>query len=308
MAAMAEKLSTLDPFSQLDQFVPAISDLFTQIKLKAPLARQKIAEIVEDITEMAEVAPNATLAAIHLSRQQSPVKQSVYSTVLAYRMARVLKLDDTTRQNLLYAVLTCNMTFYEYQVLLNTIQGKLTDAQIQKLQKHPLQAAQHMEDAGFSHPDLIKAIRQHHERLDGSGYPNRISGNALSPLALIIQICETYTARIDHRAYRKAGNPREALAPLIADQNPRMKEMLLIFARAIGIYPPGTWVKLTSQEIALVVAHQPSQPIPEVRALFNSSGLPYAGPLKRDCTLAEFKILGSTTPPSLPSVDLAAMF
>lgn len=305
---MVEKARKFDPFVHLDNLIPAVSDLYTQIKMKNENAAGNIVRLKEVIMAITDAAPNATLAAIHLSKQQSPLKQPVYSAALAYLLSQVLGFDEGNQEALLYAVLTCNMTFYEYQVLLNTMDGKLTDAQKAKLQKHPVQAAQFMEAAGFINPYMIKAIRQHHERLDGSGYPNQIKGDEISMMALIIQICETYTARIDNRAYRKAVNPRDALAPLLKETDKRMKDLLLSFARAIGIYPPGTWVKLASQETALVMSHQRTSPIPGVRALFDNNDIPYMGPIERDCTQAEFKIIASTTPPCMPSVDLPALF
>lgn len=305
---MVEKVRKYDPFVLLDSLIPAVSDLYTQIKIKEESAQTNINRILNIITGMTSAAPSATLAAIHLSKQQSPLKQPVYSAALAFLLSQVLNLDESTQQALLYAVLTCNMTFYEYQVLLNTMDGKLTDTQKAKLQKHPVQAAQFMEAAGFINPYMIKAIRQHHERLDGSGYPNHLKSDEISSLALIIQICETYTARIDNRAYRKAVNPREALAPLLKETDKRMKDLLLSFARAIGIYPPGTWVKLASQETAVVFSHQRSSPIPGVRALFDPNDIPYMGPIERDCTQPEFKIIASTSPPCMPSVDLPTLF
>jgi len=78
------------------------------------------------------------------------------------------------------AVLFCNITFYEFQVLLNRMDGKLTEAQRIKLEKHPLQSATLMEAAGFMDPHMIKAIRQHHERPDGSGYPNHLPSKDIS--------------------------------------------------------------------------------------------------------------------------------
>lgn len=305
---MVEKARKYDPFVQLDNLIPAVSDLYTQIKMKNEVAQGNLTRIIEAIVTITNAMPSATLAAIHLSKQQSPLKQPVYSCALAYLLSQVLNMDESTQESLLYAVLTCNMTFYEYQVLLNTMDGKLTDTQRAKLQKHPVQAAQFMEAAGFINPHMIKAIRQHHERLDGSGYPNNLKSDEISMLALIIQICETYTARIDNRAYRKSVNPREALAPLLKETDKRMKDLLLSFARAIGIYPPGTWVKLHSNETAVVVSHQRSSPIPGVRALFDPNDIPYMGPIERDCTLPEFKIVSSTTPPCMPSVDLPALF
>jgi HD-GYP domain-containing protein (c-di-GMP phosphodiesterase class II) len=186
--------------------------------------------------------------------------------------------------------------------------GRLTESQRAKLEKHPLQSASIMENAGFMDPLMIKAIRQHHERPDCSGYPNRLPGAEISDLALVVSMCEVYTARIDNRVYRKPVLAREALAQFRDAEDPRIKDLLLGFAKAIGIYPPGTWVKLTSGETAIVVKRLKNSPIPVVRALFDMNDIPYMGPVKRDAKTAEFKVIGATTPTARPSVDLSALF
>ena len=206
------------------------------------------------------------------------------------------------------AVLTCNITFYEFQVLLNRMDGKLTEAQKAKLEKHPLQSAQLMEAAGFIDPNLIKAIRQHHERPDGTGYPNHLKGEDISDLALVVSMCEVYTARIDRRIYRKPILAKEALSHFNRDGDERIKGLLLSFAKAVGIYPPGTWIKLANGETAIVTQRQSSTPIPIVKALFNEDNKPYMGPVARDCKEVQCKIISATVPPVRPSVDLPALF
>lgn len=305
---MAIKKHTVDPFTQLDKLIPLVSDLYSAIKAKDEKAHQIIDSIIGSIYHITDARPNATLAAIHLSKQPSPIKQAVYSTVLAHLLSQTHGIEGATKDSLMKAILTCNITFYEFQVLLNSMDGKLTEAQREKLQKHPLQGAQLVEKAGFLDPVMTKAIRQHHERLDGFGYPNKLKGDEISTLALIIGICETYTARIDNRAYRKPVHPREALAHLFKEDDARLKELLINFAKAIGLYPPGTWVKLANGEIAVVTAVQRRSPVPIVKALFDPQGNSYMGPLDRDANHPSCKVVSASVPPRLPSVDLQMLY
>lgn len=299
---------TMDPFTQLDKLVPVLSDLYTAIKSKHEKAASMMDTLIHTITSIADVNPDAALAAIHLSKQTSPLKQPIYCAVIAHLFSAQQQLDENRRRALIQAVLFCNITFYEFQVLLNRMDGKLTESQRAKLEKHPLQSAQIMEAAGFMDPHMIKAIRQHHERPDGSGYPNRLPSKDISDLALVVSMCEVYTARIDNRAHRKPVLAREALAHFQNDEDPRIKGLLLNFAKSIGIYPPGTWVKLASGETAIVVQRQKNSPIPIVRALFDANSIPYMGPVVRDAKTPEFKVIGATYPPARPSVDLSALF
>lgn len=298
----------VDPFVQLDKLIPVLSDLYTAIKSRHERCHDMLQNLMNTLYRIANTSPDAAIAAIHLSKQLSPLKQPIYGAILAHLFSETHGLDEKKKQALIQAVLTCNITFYEFQVLLNSMDGKLTDAQRTKLQKHPLQGAQLMEAAGFIDPNLTKAIRQHHERPDGSGYPNRLKGPDISDLALVVSMCEVYTARIDNRAYRKPVLAREALSHLYQENDPRLKGLLLSFARAIGVYPPGTWVKLTSNETAIVTKRQQNSPIPIVKALFDRNDIPYMGPITRDCSDPALKVVGATFPPARPSVDLSALF
>ncbi|RLU03165.1 MAG: hypothetical protein D9N11_05495 [Ketobacter sp.] len=306
MSQVARK--TIDPFTQLDSLIPVLSDLYTAIKSNHEKAAAMMDKLMTTITRVTDANPDAALAAIHLSKQTSPLKQPIYCAVIAHLFSQQQQLDPAKAKALMQAVLFCNITFYEFQVLLNRMDGKLTDAQRAKLEKHPLQSATIMEAAGFMDPQMIKAIRQHHERPDGSGYPNRLPSQDISDLALVVSMCEVYTARIDNRAHRKPVLAREALSHFQNDEDPRIKGLLLNFAKSIGLYPPGTWVKLASGETAIVVQRQKNSPIPIVRALFDPKNIPYMGPVARDAKEPNFKVVGATSPPARPSVDLSALF
>ncbi len=298
----------IDPFVQLDKLIPMLSDLYTAIKAKHEKCGPMMENIMNTIYRITDANPDGSLAAIHLSKQASPLKQPIYCAVIAHLFSQQQGLDDAKKKALVQAVLSCNITFYEFQVLLNRMDGKLTDSQRAKLEKHPLQSAQLMEAAGFIDPNLTKAIRQHHERPDGSGYPNRLTSEGISDLALVVSMCEVYTARIDNRVYRKPILAREALAHFYEQNDPRIKGLLLNFAKSIGLYPPGTWVKLASGETAIVTKRQKNSPIPVVGALFDKHNIPYMGPVARDCKDPNWKVVQATFPPSRPSVDLPALF
>jgi hypothetical protein len=305
---MQSSKPAIDPFVQLDKLIPQVSDLYAAIRSVEPKAHSLMEDLIKQIYRITDARPNATLAAIHLSRQQSPIKQAVYSAAITHLLSQTHGIEGATKVSLMRAVLTCNITFYEFQVLLNSMDGKLTEAQRSKLQRHPLQSALLLEKAGFQDPVMTKAIRQHHERIEGGGYPNNLQGDEISTLALIIGICETYTARIDNRAYRKQIHPREALAHLFKEEDPRIKKLMLSFAKSIGIYPPGTWVQLANREIAMVTAVQRQSPTPKVKALFDPQGTPYLGAIERDASQPASKVIGGVMPPCQPSVDLTVMF
>jgi putative nucleotidyltransferase with HDIG domain len=91
--------------------------------------------------------------------------------------------------------------------------GKLTDEEFAEIKKHPdrgVEILKHL--ASLAH--VLPAIRHHHERVDGRGYPSGLSGEDIPLLARIIAVGDTFDAITSTRAYRVAGSPAEALAEI----------------------------------------------------------------------------------------------
>jgi len=100
---------------------------------------------------------------------------------------------------------------------------------------------------------VIRAIREHHERWDGSGYPAGLRGQEISVLARIIAIGDVYDSLLSKRPYREELRPHEAVQ-FIADQSGLMfdPDLAAAFSRRIPQYPAGLGVRLTSGHIGIV--------------------------------------------------------
>jgi HD-GYP domain-containing protein (c-di-GMP phosphodiesterase class II) len=106
------------------------------------------------------------------------------------------------------------------------------------------------------HPDVLEGIGQHHERLNGSGYPRGLAGNKISIFGRMAGIADTYAAMTRKRAYADAVSPHEALQMLSnwsgSQFHPDMVEQ---FIQSIGAFPVGSMVELSTGEIAVIVTH-----------------------------------------------------
>ncbi len=91
--------------------------------------------------------------------------------------------------------------------------GPLTDEEWELIKKHPAVGASIIEPLGFMEKEM-DIIRHHHEKLDGSGYPDGISGNELDTLTRIITIADSYDAMTSRRNYRRNLTSREAVEEL----------------------------------------------------------------------------------------------
>lgn len=94
--------------------------------------------------------------------------------------------------------------------------GRLTEAEYYMVQQHTVLGYKVLEPLGLD-PQIGEAVLHHHENFDGSGYPDKLIGEAIPLLARIIRITDTYDALVGVRGYRKALTHKEALKVLEKD-------------------------------------------------------------------------------------------
>jgi putative nucleotidyltransferase with HDIG domain len=122
----------------------------------------------------------------------------------------------------------------------------LTPEEFATIRKHPGIGADYLKRQTSVPPRVVEAVLQHHEYLDGSGYPNGIRGDSVSPMARILTVCDVYGALVEHRSYKPAKPPAEALYVLIsmAQQGKLDFRIVRRFADAIGtVLPQGDAAK-----------------------------------------------------------------
>lgn len=104
-------------------------------------------------------------------------------------------------------------------------------------------------------PPVLEAILHHHEKIDGTGFPDRQSGKAIHIAARVVAIANRFDGLANPIDYRRALSPSEALATMWKKEQGAFDTVLLqLFIRAMGVYPPGSIVQLTDGRIGAVVA------------------------------------------------------
>lgn len=132
--------------------------------------------------------------------------------------------------------------------------GKLTDDEFKEIQKHTIYGFKMLKDEANIPLLSAHCAFQHHERINGSGYPRGISGNEIHDFAQWIGIIDSFDAMTTHRIYRKATLPHYALDILMAESGTLYdKQKVEIFRNKIAIYPIGMTVSLSTGEIGVVV-------------------------------------------------------
>ncbi len=109
---------------------------------------------------------------------------------------------------------------------------------------------------------VIDIIAQHHEMADGSGYPQQLKAERISPLARIVAITNTYDNLCNKPNPADSLSPYEAMSYMFANQRKQFDAAALnLFIRCMGVYPPGTIVKLSDGTLGMVVAVNSGKPL-----------------------------------------------
>ena len=136
--------------------------------------------------------------------------------------------------------------------------GSLTDHEWSLIKRHP---ALGVEIAGL--PDegrtsAIEAISQHHERLDGSGYPAGLMETAVSLAGRVVAIADVYDAMTSNRSYHRAIAAPEVMRQILQDAGKLFDpDLVRTFIAAVGLFPVGSLVRLTTGELAVVATVNP---------------------------------------------------
>jgi putative nucleotidyltransferase with HDIG domain len=127
--------------------------------------------------------------------------------------------------------------------------------------------------AGLPAP-VLKIIFQHHEFIDGSGYPGKLKGDSIDPLARLVALVNAYDNLCNPVNIAQAMTPHEALSYMFAQQRQRFDPRFLqAFIRFMGVYPPGTVVSLSNDALGLVIKVNSSRPLRPTVVVYDA-GIP----------------------------------
>jgi HD-GYP domain-containing protein (c-di-GMP phosphodiesterase class II) len=132
---------------------------------------------------------------------------------------------------------------------------KPTDEQWVLLRDHVKRGLDLLTENGLSDEKVLSTIGTHHERHDGSGYPNGLTGNKIPAFGRIAGIVDSYDAMISERPYAEARSSYKAIQEIQSNSDKLFQaELVDYFIKAIGMFPVGTIVELNTGEVGVVVS------------------------------------------------------
>jgi HD-GYP domain-containing protein (c-di-GMP phosphodiesterase class II) len=187
------------------------------------------------------------------SRETYSYEHSVYVAVLSFILGKYSGLPPQDLKNLLLGAIfhDIGMSYIDETIFMKN--GKLDLQEFVKIKTHPQLGYDFIKNQVFSNSFVKVIALQHHERLDGSGYPNKISGDQIHRLPRYVAIADIYDAMTSDRPYSNAVPAHHAIDYLMGAAVDKLDhELTKTFISKIMPYPVGTLVKLSNQQVAVV--------------------------------------------------------
>lgn len=220
---------------------------------------------------------------------------SLHTAAILSILSKRLKLPTEERHVLLCAALTMNISTSRLHTELCKQNTPLTAEQQSDMYGHPLLSSALLRDLGIENERWHTLVQQHHEEWNGSGYPYGITKESIDPGAHLIRLTDVLTALLVTQAHRAGHLPSIALGRLFKGEFSEFdSRFVALLIKEIGIYPPGSFVRLANQEIA-IVTHRPSESSqtnqPRVATVRRANGEMCGTPLLRNTRQSEFAIV-----------------
>jgi HD-GYP domain-containing protein (c-di-GMP phosphodiesterase class II) len=231
---------------------------------------------------------------IYLSSQPQNHYSSLHSLLVCLvcqSAARVLGWPRDWVQAVGLASLTMNATMTQLQDALGNSDVVPTVEMRQEIEQHSMTAQELLKSSGVEDAIWTGAVRWHH-----SWQQDNIAFEELPPpnkLARLLMRVDIFTARLSRRKNRGPMSPLQAAKRACIGPNGKLDEIGSALLKALGLYPPGTFVALANQEVGIVVSRGSRADLPRVASLRGTDGRPLPAPALRDTNSSMHRVVRS---------------
>ena len=232
---------------------PQIMSMFNDIRLGKAIDPHTTLPLVGEIDSLVQCNSAAILSVARLKTHDDyTYMHSVAVCALMLALANQMGLDKEQTRLAGIGGLMHDLGKAAMPLDILNKSGKLTNSEYDVMKKHTIVGAKILQDGG-AEAEVIDIALNHHEKMNGTGYPNRLPADEISVLARMAAICDVYDAVTSERAYKKPWEPANTIREMSKWEGHFDKQIFNSFVKSVGIYPIGSLVRLTSQRLAVVV-------------------------------------------------------
>ncbi len=255
----------------ISSFIDSFSSIVTSsITSRILIGDDRVATILKEILKKIENNTDILMAMIRLrSIDEYTYAHSVNVTVMGVAFAIKLGFNNTDIIRFGMGVLLADLGMTSFSSSILRRPSGLSKVEKEEIKKHPHHSIEFLKNNGIEDSLIEKIILQHHERYDGSGYPNGLKGDQIHSISKLFSIIDVYLAMISQRPQRAGIPPHLVLADILKNSgtlyDPKMTKFFIKF---IGVFPVGNMVELTSERLGIVAQQNKKDPLRPVIILF----------------------------------------
>jgi len=289
--------------------VEVVKDVMTEIRMgKIPRA-EPVHNVVNEMTESVLSDPNAMIGLTMIKNYDNYLfNHSVNVSIMSLSLARFMGLPANEVHDVGVGALLHDVgkTGVSEQIIRKP--GGLSSEEWEKIKEHPQLGSNIIKRMEGVNEAVGRVIFEHHIKFDHSGYPQTTS--TLHPLSQIVTVCDAYDALTTLRVYQKPHDPVEAIKILDSFSGRHFNpDIIKAFVNMMGMYPVGTMVRFSTNEIGVVKkinVDAPERPL--VKIIYGSDGHELDAPFEVDLLTEAGREIITNVNPATTATDLAAFF
>jgi putative nucleotidyltransferase with HDIG domain len=276
----------------------AVVSMFQEARMGKAIEAEEVGPLVEEIANSTLRNPGALISLARLKTADDyTYMHSVAVCALMIALARKLGLDAQQTRDAGMAGLLHDLGKAMIPMEILNKPGKLTDEEFAIVKTHPEEGHKLLVD-GHGISETIKDVcLHHHEKVDGSGYPKGLNAETMSLFAKMGAVCDVYDAITSNRPYKAGWDPAESIKRMAEWKGHFDPTVFQAFVKSLGIYPVGSFIRLESGKLGVVVEQSEQSLLkPKVKVFFSTKSQSYIKPEAIDLARSAEKIAGREDP------------
>jgi HD-GYP domain-containing protein (c-di-GMP phosphodiesterase class II) len=258
-----------------------VQQVLHSARMGADVELERLDPVVDSIVDSIFRHTDALIPLARLKRHDSyTYEHAVASAAMMAAFGRHMDLDRSQIREIALGAMLQDIGMARVPTEIVDKPSRLNPNEVAVVRGH----VEHSHDIAQELADLpeasLEVIAQHHERIDGTGYPFRLRGDQISAHGRMAAIVDVYDALTSQRPYQTATAPTQALRKLFEwGQHHFSGDLVQAFIRTVGIYPVGSLVRMESGMIGVVVEQTDDMLRPVVKVFFNTKTGNYQSPV-----------------------------
>ncbi len=276
----------------------AVLSMFQEARMGKAIEADAAMPLVEEISNSILRNPGALISLARLKTADDyTYMHSVAVCALMIALARQLGLSDDETKDAGMAGLLHDLGKALIPTVILNKPGKLTEEEFAIVKTHPEKGHELLLTASGVSEVTKDVCLHHHEKIDGSGYPKRLNAETMSRFAKMGAVCDVYDAITSNRPYKAGWDPAESIKRMAEWTGHFDPTIFQAFVKSLGIYPTGSFVRLASGRLGVVIEQgEKSLLTPKVRVFYSSKSQAYIKPETVDLARSPEKIAGRDDP------------